>query len=379
MKKNCIEAIVIGADHHNTMGVVRALGANGIVPHLIVHSGEERSCIRCFKSRYAKGKKIRVLPQENSMLEALNCFAKSKTADSRIPIIPTDDYVEYILDKNYNQLKCFFILPTIAEDQGSIIALMDKYDQFKALTSMSIPVAKTELIDLNQTVKESALGYPLVLKPHISAFGSKSDIIIVHNTEQYYEGINSFQKKNYNAILAQEYISKQAELCTFGCITPNSNAICYGTLKKLRYYPYSGGSSLSFAQFSATPQETLRVIEWLRAIGYSGLFDIESFQYDDRFLLNEINFRNSGNMWALVKEGINAPLIWLKDALGLSFVKDMELNSDSFFMNETADFHHVVDKRIKFRTWLRDVFRTKSFNKFWIKDIRGSLIWLVKH
>ena len=93
MKKNSVEAIVIGADHHNTLGVIRALGANGIVPHLIVHSPAERNCIRCFKSRYAKGKKIRVLPQEDSILEALNCFAISKNANTRIPIIPTDDYV----------------------------------------------------------------------------------------------------------------------------------------------------------------------------------------------------------------------------------------------------------------------------------------------
>lgn len=44
-------------------------------------------------------------------------------------------------------------------------------------------------------------------------------------------------------------------------------------------------------------------------------------------------------------------------------------------MNETADLRNVMKKRVNIFRWGIDLFRTKSFNKFWKKDIKGSLVW----
>lgn len=43
------------------------------------------------------------------------------------------------------------------------------------------------------------------------------------------------------------------------------------------------------------------------------LWCIEVFVVGESLYLNEINFRNSGNAWAIVNVGINAPVIWIKD------------------------------------------------------------------
>lgn len=73
------------------------------------------------------------------------------------------------------------------------------------------------------------------------------------------------------------------------------------------------GASLSFAQFIEVDGRYKEIISLLKNIGYDGLFDIEVFVVGESLYLNEINFRNSGNAWAIVNVGINAPVIWIKD------------------------------------------------------------------
>lgn len=44
------KAVVIGTDHHNTLGVIRGLGERGIMPDLLLVSGGKRSFVS--RSRY---------------------------------------------------------------------------------------------------------------------------------------------------------------------------------------------------------------------------------------------------------------------------------------------------------------------------------------
>ena len=84
-------------------------------------------------------------------------------------------------------------------------------------------------------------------------------------------------------------------------------------MKKIRYSPVGDGASLSFARFIEVDGRYKEIISLLKNIGYDGLFDIEVFVVGESLYLNEINFRNSGNAWAIVNVGINAPVIWIKD------------------------------------------------------------------
>lgn len=115
------------------------------------------------------------------------------------------------------------------------------------------------------------------------------------------------------------------------------------------------------------------------------MFDIELFAVGDQVYLNEINFRNSGNTWASVRYGINSPAIWAKDFEGKTLSYSNCRKSMSY-MDETADIHHVLSRKISVIHWLSDVLRTRAFNKFWIRDLKGTfafyfhtLRWIVNH
>ena len=47
-------------------------------------------------------------------------------------------------------------------------------------------------------------------------------------------------------------------------------------------------------------------------------------------------------------------------------------------MNETADLKNVLKGKLNIFVWIKDLLKAKSFNKFWIHDIQGSIIWYIK-
>ena len=46
------KTIVIGGNHHNTLGVIRSLGRKGVMPYVILTSGDNNSFV--LKSKYIK-------------------------------------------------------------------------------------------------------------------------------------------------------------------------------------------------------------------------------------------------------------------------------------------------------------------------------------
>ena len=366
--------IVVGADHQNTLGIIRACGMVGCSVSLIIHAQDKTCEVRCAKSRFLNGSLDVVSEEETELISALKTCARGK----RAAVIPTSDFAALCIDSHFDELNKLFKLPSVAEEAGAIVKKMDKFIQYELLTKAGFNVAKTIKIDLKSDSYERMLdgwNYPVVIKPVISAYGDKSDIAIVDCYDEAIGKLADFSQKGYIEALVQEFINKDYELVCFGSITPQTKNVCYGTLKKIRYYPYSGGSSLSYAEYVDADEFVLPIIQYLSDIGYNGLFDIELFYVNGEIYINEINFRNSGNTWAIVKRGVNAPAAWVAEALEMEFKTLSRAKVSGSFMNETSDLHYVVDRKINIFVWLKDLMRVKAFNKFWIKDIRGSLVW----
>jgi len=376
-EKNLNNITVIGADHQNTLGIIRACGMAGFCVNLIIHTPNKNETIRCKKSKYLRGTLDVVSESETELLELL----LSKKSTQKVPIIPTSDFAALCIDNHFNELSQWYFLPSIAGVQGNITRHMDKYYQYKMLTQAGFKMAKTEKINLSDIDLidwPSIFKHPVVLKPIVSAYGQKSDIVVSKSIAETYHHMELLRKKGYDEILIQEFINKDYELVTFGSITPKTKSLFYGTLKKIRYYPYDGGASLSYAEYVDADNYVLSIIDFLANIGYNGLFDIELFFVAGDIYINEINFRNSGNTWAIVKRGVNAPVAWISEMIQKNIQTPKPLKATGAFINETSDIHYVVDRKIGVIRWLRDLTKVKAFNKFWIRDIRGSLAWYKK-
>lgn len=208
------KVIIIGADHHNTLAVVRNLGSVGCDIEILIHENKDLEDICLSKSKYAKNGIFVVVPQENKVLDWLLNHAEEKTV-----IFPCSDFATYIVDSNYKVLKEKFIVPGFVNAPGRVAFLMDKMEQKKFADKYQIPMAKTWSLqcDANE-LNISEISIPCIIKPEISATGSKDDILICKTKEELRKGLKVFSQKGYKNVLVQQFLIKKYEVCSYGCI-----------------------------------------------------------------------------------------------------------------------------------------------------------------
>ena len=96
--------------------------------------------------------------------------------------------------------------------------------------------------------------------------------------------------------------------------------------------------------------------------GFYGLYDIELFMKDDEILLNEINYRNSGDVYMGIKQGFFYPVIWYNDVLNISNkAKPYRPSYPTYAMTELCDFRNIFKGKISFFRWFADFIKAKDY------------------
>ena len=103
--------IIIGGNHHNTLGVIRALGFKGINSLVMLVTDEKKPYVSY--SKYIT--KCVLLSSSKEIVPYLLNYAKD--INSKSVIFSCADFVTSELDNAFNILKDFFYLPT-AKEQG---------------------------------------------------------------------------------------------------------------------------------------------------------------------------------------------------------------------------------------------------------------------
>ena len=370
------EVVIIGGDHHNTLALIRNFGRNNIKFTILIHSSNivKKNEINISYSKYAK--KIDIIEENEKKI--VDWLLNHKLPKKQI-IFPSSDLAEYTIDKNYNTLKDYYIIPGFKDNPGKVVKLMNKFEQKKWADYHGIPTAKSWNIvkDNNSFNISEQIIFPCIIKPSISAQGSKSDISIVNNKNELDNALEKFNSKEYTNLIIQEFINKEYEICALGCITPDYN--CGQIVRKIRENPPTGGGSLTFAKFINDKKINdfiNKTILELKRENYQGLYDIEFFVYKDYIYLNEINFRHSGNGYALIKSGIMAPYI-----LYLYFSnKEYKISFKGkliYFIDDFNEWNLYRKKEISILTFINDFFKANSHSVFDIKDL-GVFIHIIK-
>ena len=135
MEQNNI--IVIGGNHHNTLGVIRSLGYKGLRPYVILITNNNKPYI-CY-SKYIKQYKCLSSPNEivNYLLEIKDGF-KSKPV-----VFSCADFVTAELDSHKTILDDYFHLPV---GKGNIVQVMNKVTMSKIANNCGILTPKNILL-----------------------------------------------------------------------------------------------------------------------------------------------------------------------------------------------------------------------------------------
>lgn len=276
--------LVVGGDHHNTLASLRSLGRGGVPFDLLLHSGiKSADGLMVPSSKYCPKNFELVDNNVEAISEGYRSWLTDK--DPRLCIVlASSDLSAYVADRELAPKG--IITYSFSGEPGRVAGLMDKYEQYVWAQAHGVPMARSVIVT-SRDHAAAGLGYPLILKPLVSAFGEKTDIAIVDSPDSYAAAVARLFAEGYERLLVQEVVDFDYEAVASGCIFLSNGKESHITLRKE-----------------------------LSSEGFRGMFDIEIFATRDGAVLNEINFRQSGNMFACLDGGMSLPLLWALDAAG---------------------------------------------------------------
>ena len=113
------DIFVIGGNHHNALGVIRALGEKGLRPYVIIQCEEKKPYIRL--SRYIQ--QYWIVKSDAEVLDLLR--QEGVKRDQPVVLIACADGLSSLVDMHRDELSKWYCLP-VSDEQGRITRLMDK-------------------------------------------------------------------------------------------------------------------------------------------------------------------------------------------------------------------------------------------------------------
>lgn len=301
------KVIIIGSHHHNTLGVIRAIGRAGISPFVIMTNEVHDSYI--LKSKYISGF-VQLNGSDKVVPYLLENFSNGLT---KPVLIACHDRISEILDRNMDKLSNTFFVPGTNNQKLSELVNKDSQTKLAVKTGLNVPfsIMSDSYSDLEN------LPYPIITKPAASKEGSKHDICVLNT---YKDLRNYLTQRKGRKFQIQQYIEKTFEFQLIGCSINGGNEIIIPGVSKL--IRTGAGSNTGFLKYSALTDElesTLALTKkFIRSTGYSGLFSVEFLRgIDGKDYFMEMNFRNDGNAICATNAGANLPYFWVQRCLGI--------------------------------------------------------------
>ncbi|MBQ0046828.1 MAG: ATP-grasp domain-containing protein [Prevotellaceae bacterium] len=351
--------IVFGSSHHNTLGLVRSIGENGIPVNLIIVA--EDSFIE--HSKYIS--EVYHIKTEEEVLPVLK---NNYWNEQEKPIILcSSDAGICVLDSHFSELSNHFILFNINSKEGAISHFMNKDNTFKTAEECGIRTIKTWHLDDREHLPDD-ITYPCLVKHNNSVDGPKTDMIICNNLDELRAHLSS--GKDY---LIQEYIEKDYELNLIGVsLNHGDQIILPAAIRKIRDYLHFQSMYMYLESLNNYPTLNIEKIKsFISELGYEGLFSVELLCKDNIYYFLEVNLRNDGCCYIYTAAGANLPYMWIENVSGESSMSQKQIFCKTpFYLMNDYDIYNVRYGRIGFMRWFKDWLHSDAFFIYNTKDPR---------
>lgn len=361
-----IKVVVIGGLHHNTLGVIRALGEIGVASLnidviLVEQNINKKNFIA--KSKYISSKKIRYLTKYDEIIGQLLEIASD--GKKRVVICCSDGTAETVISHKEELQEAYFLPCTEIE----ITDLMQKNIQTDIAQSEGIDVPKSMVIGVHEDFEWSK--YPCITKPIKSVFGAgKADIKISKNADELN---NALKDTDAEYVQIQEFLSKEMEFQLIGCsINKGEKIIIPGYTRIVRQPKNTNTGYLEYIPIDKLDNFDKGIVEkFVKKIGYSGLFSMEFIRDKngkDYFL--EINMRNDGNAYCVTCAGVNLPYIWSYYGTYHEIPKvNLNFEKNIWFIPDFEDVRIGI-KECGIFVWIKQFMCAKAHSMLSFKDIK---------
>lgn len=352
------KVVIIGGDHHNTLGVIRGLGERGVKSELILVTPSRMTFVNY--SKYIS--KCRKVNNDDQIINIL--IEEYKDEHEKPVVICCSDSSSGVVDDNRDKLKPFFFLPG-SDEQGRISSLMSKKRMAELASEVGLNIPQTTYIKDSDS-ELSQIKLPCIIKPLESRKGTKAEIAICKTQNELYSYAASHDIRNDQI---QDYIDKDFEYQLIGCSTKNE-IIIPGVSKILRPCKGSNTSFLHYTSLEEDFCEIGKCKDFVRRTGYLGLFSLEFLRDKngiDYFM--EINFRNDGNAICVTAAGMSLPYIWYLDCIGSDYIQERDKDINPVYvMPDMAELKLLVTRQIGLKDFISDLRKTDRFMEYDKRD-----------
>ena len=309
-----MNVIIIGRNYSSLLGMIRGAGmadCSVTVVRIVRKITKKKENDRFSVIRPSKYVREQVFAEQNE--ESLMKVLLTKCADKneKQVLLPTDDFGASTIDRNYDVLKEFFIMPNINQTQGEVVRLMDKNIQKTLADKVGLNVAKGWIVDIRDgkySIPEG-IEYPVFTKPQISILFNKNCMKRCDNEAELTEVVADVASKADCPILVEQYIEIETEYGILGASDGTTSIIPGIVTKKSIGHGAHNGVTLLGSYTSLKPFGDLKekLQAFMKEVQFKGLFDIDLYEANGKVYFNELNLRLGAFGFAAVRAGFNLP------------------------------------------------------------------------
>ena len=364
--------VVVGADHHNTLGVVESFGLKDLKSYVVLYTPKKEGYV--LHSKYVEDGWC--CSDEQELIDCLSSHFTDK--ENKAVLIATNDIVASIIDKHAKILNDFFFLQT-TWPTGTLLGWMGKEKMSKTAREVGMNVPKTWIITDNEI--PSDVEYPIITKAISSVAGSKSNIRICKTEAD----LRAFLKEEHcSTIQVQRFIEKDFEFQFIGCsINKGENVLIPGRTHINRPNGLDNTFFLSFDKCEkAMAPLVQKAVEFVKQTKYTGTFSMEFLRdkNDGKDYFTEMNFRNDGNSFCATWGGVNLPYVLYISEIGGDWKGEFARSEvrKVYLCPEVYYLSRLLAREFGFKEWLRNMRRTDCFTTYFRNDPKPFrwFLWL---
>lgn len=322
------DIVVIGQNYSTSLALIKAAGEADYSCIEVICSGsiptkKKFSLSPDQVSKYTK--RVIRIPRIDSAQVAKDLVIHLGSDEKKV-VLPADDFCAEMLDSNKRLLSHYFLFPQVCDNNHRLSDYLNKGFQKELALHHGIATAMNWSIPIYKGIEPNIpadIIYPCITKPRSSVGMPKSYIQKCDNLEQLRELLRKISANCSCEILVEQYIAVETEFTIPGISDGHKVYIPAFIRKTLIGRGDHRGVTICGRVESANRYDEIRnkLVRLMEEIQFSGNFDIEIFYSNNRFYLNEINFRNGAGGYGLTKAGLNLPAIYIQsllDALPIS-------------------------------------------------------------
>jgi D-aspartate ligase len=354
-----VGGVVIGGDYQG-LGIARSLGRHGI-PVCVID--DEASIARV--SRFVKGLiRFPDLREDVSLLDAL-ALAQRRFGLSGWVLYPTREENVVAIAANRDALLRDFRVPT--PELASVRYAWDKREAYRLAERLSVPIPRTWFPRTEADLAAIDTDGPLVVKPAIKEhffYTTHAKAWRADNGTQLASGFRrAAQIVGDGEVIVQELIpgggQEQYAYCAF---FRDGRAVASMTVRRRRQHPSDFGRASTYVETISLPEIAEPSIQFLRAIGYYGLAELE-YKRDPRdgaFKLLDVNARTWGYHTLGRPAGVDFPYLLFRDQTG-AFVDEVHARPGVRWIRLATDVPNAV----------RDIRAGTLRSRDYLRSLRG--------